>query len=71
MGKSAEAGVALQKVIELDPTSSTAHDDFAFWQESVGNLTAAEQEYRKSIVLDGNDQIAHRGIARVHQRMAK
>jgi Tfp pilus assembly protein PilF len=68
MGSQAEAGLALQKAVELDPNSVGAHDAFAFWYETIANPKAAEKEYQASLTLDRNDRAAQVGIARVRQR---
>jgi Tfp pilus assembly protein PilF len=67
MGNHAEAGLSLQKAVELDPNSVGAHDAFGFWYESVGDPRAAEKEYRTSLTLGRNDRAAQVGLARVRQ----
>jgi hypothetical protein len=67
MGNHAEAGLSLQKAVELDPSSVGAHDAFGIWYEAVDNPRAAEREYRASLALDQNDQAAQAGIARVQR----
>jgi Tfp pilus assembly protein PilF len=71
MGNFADAGRALQKAVEWDPKSVAAHDAFALWNETVANLTAAENEYRISLNLDRYDRVARMGIARVRQALTK
>jgi tetratricopeptide (TPR) repeat protein len=71
MGNHAEASLALQKAVELDPSSVGAHDAFGIWYEAVDNPQAAEKEYRASLALDRNDQAAQAGIARVHRAMMR
>jgi tetratricopeptide (TPR) repeat protein len=67
MGNYAEAGLALQKAVESDPNSASAHNAFGLWHEAVADLNAAEKEYRASLALDRNDHAANVGIARVRQ----
>jgi hypothetical protein len=65
-----EAGIALHKAVEIDPASTRAHRALALWYESVSNFTAAEDEYRRSLSVDRNDQDALLSLARVRQMMA-
>jgi len=65
MGDSTEAGRALEKAVELDGKSASAHDALALWYESVHNLTGAQAEYEKGLSLDRNDASARAGLARV------
>ena len=63
MGKSEEAGTALQKAVRLDPRSGMAHGALALWYESIHDFTSAEREYRTNAALDPDDEAARRGLA--------
>jgi Tfp pilus assembly protein PilF len=65
MGRSDEAGTALHKAVQLDPSSGTAHGALALWYESIHNFSAAEREYSRNVALDPGDETARAGVARV------
>jgi hypothetical protein len=71
MSNYTEAGVALRKAVALDPKSIGAHNALGLWYESTSNLQAAENEYRTSLALNGNDRAARIGIVRVHEALSK
>jgi tetratricopeptide (TPR) repeat protein len=64
------ADQALQKAIQIDPRSVTAHKARAAFYESIHNLEAAESEYRTSVTLDRSDSTAQFSLVRVHQMLA-
>jgi Flp pilus assembly protein TadD len=65
MGLGMEAAVALQKAIEIDPHSETAHGSLALWYEKANDLQNAEREYRTARLLDSDDSWARDGWLRV------
>jgi hypothetical protein len=65
MGLIDEAGRFLQKAVESDPKSETAHASLALWYEKTNNVQAAEHEYRTAVDLDHNDVFARFGFIRV------
>lgn len=65
MGLIEKAGEFLEKAVESDPNSETAHASLALWFEKTNNLSAAEQEYRTAISLDRYDSWAKLGFIRV------
>jgi protein O-mannosyl-transferase len=67
MGQSVEAGQALQKAVQLNPNSASAHASLGLWYEKVNNPAAAEREYRQSLSLDRTDSWALSGYMRVHR----
>jgi tetratricopeptide (TPR) repeat protein len=67
MGLIDEAGRFLQKAVESDPKSETAHASWALWFERTNNMEAAEHEYRTALSLDGNDVWAQVGLRRVRK----
>jgi tetratricopeptide (TPR) repeat protein len=69
MGKSEEAGTALQTAVRLDPASGAAHGALALWYESIHNLAAAEKEYSINVSLAPDDDTARVSLARL-RRMA-
>jgi hypothetical protein len=70
MGRSADAGAALQEAVRREPTSAAAHGALALWYESIGNYAAAEREYRSNVALDPLDQTARISLARVSSYVA-
>jgi len=67
MGRLQEAGVALRKAVDLDPRSATAHSSLALWCTSVGDLAAAEREYRVATRLDSDDLSDRYSLSRIRQ----
>ena len=65
MGRIEKAGEFLEKAVQSDPNSETAHASLALWFEKTNNLSAAEQEYRTAISLDRYDSWAKLGFIRV------
>ena len=65
MGKSEEAGTALQTAVRLDPVSGAAHGALGLWYESTRNFVAAEKEYRMNVALAPDDETAHVSLERV------
>jgi Flp pilus assembly protein TadD len=65
MGRSAEAGTALEKAVELGPRNSEAHSALGLWYESVGNRSAAIEEYRKTITFNQYNREAREGLMRL------
>jgi Flp pilus assembly protein TadD len=65
MGKSEEAGTALQTAVRLDPFSGAAHGALGLWYESIHNLAAAEKEYKTNLALAPGDETARVSLARV------
>ena len=65
MGRSDDAGMALHKAVQLDPSSGTAHGALALWFESIHNFSAAEREYSTNVALDPEDATARLSLARV------
>jgi tetratricopeptide (TPR) repeat protein len=70
MGKSEEAGTALQTAVRLDPASGAAHGALALWYESIRNFAAAENEYKLNVTLAPDDETARQNLERI-RRMAK
>jgi Flp pilus assembly protein TadD len=70
MGQSADAGQALQKAVNLNGKSASAHEALALWYESVHDLKAAEAEYAKGVSLDPNDTNSRSGLLRVRASQA-
>jgi hypothetical protein len=70
MGLQDQAGQALQKAVELGPTSETAHGSLALWYEKRNNLSRAEEEYRRAIALDQLDSWAQTSLSRVQAKEA-
>jgi tetratricopeptide (TPR) repeat protein len=69
MGKSTEAGTALQTAVRLDPASGAAHGALALWYESIRDFAAAEKEYRMNVGLAPEDETARLSLARVRRTM--
>jgi tetratricopeptide (TPR) repeat protein len=65
MGKSEEAGTALQTAVRLDPASGAAHGALGLWYESLRNFAAAEKEYSLNVTLAPEDETARVSLARV------
>jgi len=65
MGRSEEAGTALQTAVRLDPASGAAHGALGLWYESLRNFAAAEREYRTNVTLAPDDETARLSLARV------
>jgi protein O-mannosyl-transferase len=65
MDRSAEAGAALKKAVELGPRNSDAHSALALWYESVGNRKAAIEEYQKTMSLNQYNAEARAGLMRL------
>jgi tetratricopeptide (TPR) repeat protein len=64
MGRSEEAGTALQTAVRLDPASGPAHGALALWYESIHKLAAAEKEYSINVALAPDDETARLSLAR-------
>jgi hypothetical protein len=60
-----QAGRFLQKAVESDPKSESAHASLALWYEKTNNVQAAELEYGTAVALDYNDLWARFGVIRV------
>jgi Tfp pilus assembly protein PilF len=71
MHRTDEAGVALHKAVELDPSSVSAHEALALWYESIHDYAAAEGEHAKSVALDPDDRNASAAFDRVHELQAQ
>ena len=67
MGRAEEAGVALQKAVQLGPGDSAAFSALGLWYESTGNAAEAEREYRKALSIDGHNKEAQIGLARIQR----
>jgi tetratricopeptide (TPR) repeat protein len=65
IGRIDEAGRFLQKAVETDPKSETAHASLGLWFEKTNNMEAAEREYRTALALDRNDVWANVAFWRV------
>src|SRR6185369_3731635 len=61
------AGEALQKAVEIEPNSVSAHEALALWYEKTENFTAALEEHAKSLALDPYDKHARFSRARLQQ----
>lgn len=70
MGRSDEAGLALQKAVDLNPRAGSAHAALGLWYESVRNYDAAQREYTTSVSLDPHDNAARYALIRVQQAEA-
>jgi tetratricopeptide (TPR) repeat protein len=70
MGLIDDAGKLLQKAVETDPKSETAHASLALWFEKTNNVQAAEHEYRTAVSLDHNDVWARFGFIRMQAMRA-
>src|SRR5579875_643920 len=62
-----EAGDAFRHAEELDPGSITAHEAMGLWYRGMGDLAAAEKEYRTSLSIDPLDPTARAAIAQVRE----
>jgi tetratricopeptide (TPR) repeat protein len=71
MRRSDEAGVALHKAIELDPTSVSAHEALGLWYESIHDYAAAAAEHARSVALDPNDRNAQAALDHVRELRAQ
>jgi tetratricopeptide (TPR) repeat protein len=67
MGRSADAGSALQEAVRRDPESAAAHGALGLWYESTGNFPDAEREYRTNLWLDPKDQTARLSLERLNK----
>jgi tetratricopeptide (TPR) repeat protein len=67
MGKSDEAGAALQTAVRLDPDSGPAHGALGLWYESIRDFAAAEKEYRRNVYLLPDDEAARLSLARLRR----
>jgi hypothetical protein len=67
MGKSLEAGAALQNAVRLDPDSAAAHGALALWYESIHDFAAAEREYNTNLLLNPEDSTARMSLARINR----
>ena len=67
MGRSEEAGKALQTAIRMDPGSGAAHGALALWYESIRNFAAAENEYKANVILAPEDETARLNLARLRR----
>jgi Flp pilus assembly protein TadD len=65
MGRSAEAGAALQKSVALGPLNSEAHSALGLWYESVGQKDAAIAEYKRTVELNQYNAEARTGLMRL------
>ena len=65
IGRSSEAGHALQAAVAMDPKSASAHNALALWYESIYDLARAESEYEQSLVLNGKNASSQAGLLRV------
>jgi len=70
MGRPADAGVALQRAVQLDKASAPAHGALAIWHENTGDLRAAEREFSINVSLAPDDQAARQGLERVRRSLA-
>ena len=67
MGRKEEAGVALQKAVQLGPGDSGAHSGLGLWYESTGNAVEAEGQYRHALQIDRHNREALGGLARMQR----
>jgi Tfp pilus assembly protein PilF len=59
------AKAALQRAVEVAPNSTSAHDALGLWYESMHDIEAAENEYRKGASLDPNDWESRVALTRI------
>lgn len=67
MGRTQEAGVALQRAVQLGPRDTAAHSALGLWYESTGNAAEAERQYRKALAIDRHNSEAQFGLARIRR----
>jgi hypothetical protein len=67
MGRSEEAGLALQKAVQLGPDDGAAYSALGLWYESTGNAAEAERQYRKALAIDSHSREAQRGLVRLQK----
>jgi Flp pilus assembly protein TadD len=67
MGRTEQAGAALQEAVRLGPEDGAAHSALGLWYEALGNTAEAEREYRKSLSLDESNSEAQAGLGRVQR----
>jgi len=65
MNRLEDARTALRRAIELDPGAASAHRALALCHEALGDLPAAEREYRVALNMEPYDGAARSGFARV------
>ena len=63
LGKMKEALLVNQKVVDLSPKDSNAHNNLGNSFKGVGRLHKAVSSYKKSISLDQNNATAHNNLA--------
>jgi tetratricopeptide (TPR) repeat protein len=65
MNRLDDARSALRRAVELDPSAASAHRALALCHEALGDLPAAEREYRVALNMEPYDGAARSGFARV------
>ena len=65
MNRLDDARSALRRAVELDPSAASAHRALALCHEALGDLPAAEREYRVALSMEPYDGAARAGFARV------
>src|SRR5204862_3843333 len=70
-GRHAQAGAAFAKVLELDPTSATAHENLGVDAVAAGDLATAASELQQALDLVARLAGAHNVLAAVYLRQKR